>query len=308
VSTRQDRIKGVLLGQAAGDAIGAPFEFKTPPKCGTAKFGWGTFGHEPGEWTDDTAMALCVGLAKSDPEFTALNFLQWRDSRPKDMGNQTRAVLSQATSAVTMAAVARARARRQDKTPVPEGWHPGGPNGSLMRCGPTCLPYLGDRARIAAAARTISDLTHADPWSGDACTIWSLAISDAIERGEAWQPADITRGLDLIPVARRDAWSMLIEVALRARTAGKFRVNGSAVGCFSAALWAVAHAQGLEDGLQRAVSIGHDTDTVAAVAGALLGAWHGASAVPVRYRRRLHGWPSLKAGDLERIALDAARS
>lgn len=79
-----------------------------------------------------------------------------------------------------------------------------------------------------------------------------------------------------------------------------------AFGAFAAALWAVSHASSLEDGLQRAVSIGHDTDTVAAIAGALLGAWHGASAVPERWRRRLFGWPNLKAADLGRSGLEAA--
>ena len=63
----------------------------------------------------------------------------------------------------------------------------------------------------------------------------------------------------------------------------------------------------MEDGLQVAVAIGGDTDTVAAIAGALLGARHGASAVPARWRRALH-WPGMRAADLERRALEAAGS
>lgn len=176
-----------------------------------------------------------------------------------------------------------------------------------MRTGPVCLPFLGDRARISEAARAISDLTHASPWDGDACVLWSLAIDRAIELGEAFTPAMVTDGLEFIPEDHRQVWAMLAEVALRARASAKFQVNGSCYGAFAAALWAVAHSEGLEDGLRQAVSIGHDTDTVAAIAGSLLGAMHGASAVPQKWRRRVFGWPSLRARDLERIALEAAR-
>jgi len=305
-TSRENRIKGVMLAAAVGDALGAPYEFRAPPRCGTARFGRATFGFEPGEFTDDGQQMVCVAMAKSVPLHVALNLLEWFGSHPRDVGNQTRAVLSQVRSARGMTAVARAYARRQEQVPRPEGWHPGTGNGSLMRTGPVALPFLGDRARIAKAARAISDLTHADVWSGDACVLWSLAIDRAIELGEAFRPAVVTEGLELIPADRRQAWAMLIEVALGTAPAAKFRVNGSAFGAFAAALWAVGHAESLEDGLQKAVSIGTDTDTVAAIAGSLLGAWHGASAVPAKYRRRIHGWPGYKAADLERIALEAA--
>lgn len=122
--TRQDRIKGVLLGQAAGDALGSPYEFRTPPACGTARFGQGTFGFAPGEYTDDTQMAVCVAMAKSVPEHAALNFMEWFGSRPRDVGGQTRAVLSQAKDPRGMVVIARAYARKAEATPRPEGWHP----------------------------------------------------------------------------------------------------------------------------------------------------------------------------------------
>ena len=306
VITREDRLKGVLLGQATGDALGSPYEFRTPPRCGQARFGQGTFGFEPGEYTDDTQMAVCVAMAKSVPEHAALNFMEWFGSRPRDVGGQTRAVLCQATTPRGMVMVARAYARRAEAMPKPEGWHPGTGNGSVMRTGPVALPFLGDRPQIARAARQISELTHASPWDGDACVLWSLAIDRAIGLGPDFSPAMVTDGLESIPADRRQVWAALIEVALRTRAAARFRVNGSAFGAFAAALWAVAHAKGLEDGLQKAVSIGNDTDTVAAIAGSLLGAMYGASAVSPWHRRKVFGWPHLRARDLERIALEAA--
>ncbi len=95
---------------------------------------------------------------------------------------------------------------------------------------------------------------------------------------------------------------------------GSFTPNGFVVTALQAA-WAsivqtpgdLAHpARHLEAALRTAVGIGNDTDTVAAIAGGLLGATHGASAVPPSWRQVLHGWPGYRAADLARLALMAA--
>jgi len=99
-----------------------------------------------------------------------------------------------------------------------------------------------------------------------------------------------------VPGSRREFWRGTVDEALACEPAA-FRRNGSAVGAFKCALSAVARSTSLEDGLQLAIDAGHDTDTVAAIAGALLGAMHGASAVPAQRREQLHGWPGLDASD-----------
>jgi ADP-ribosylglycohydrolase len=305
-SDRDDRVAGVLLGQAVGDAIGAPYEFRTPPAYGQARFGRGTFGHPAGSYTDDGEQMVCIAAARSDVLKAAENLLAWfADPGVKDIGTQTRSVMSRAKTPRGLAQASRAYARRQELRPRPRGWDPGSGNGSLMRTSAVCLPMIGDRKRIAVTARKISSLTHADDWACDACVLWSLAVSDAVELGEAFTPAAALRdGLQFIGVQRREFWRRLIEKALTGPQPGSR--NGSAVSAFGCALWAVAHADSLPDGLYLAVSIGGDTDTVAAIAGGLLGSIHGASAVPARWRRKVHGWPGYRAADLERLALAAA--
>lgn len=305
MSTREDRIKGVLLGQAAGDALGSGYEFRKPPVAGKAVFKRGTFGHPAGSWTDDTEQAITVAQAKSDPIKVAAGLLGWFRGEPQDVGASTAQVLNRAREPEELAAVSRAFADWQAAMPRPSHWDPGGANGSLMRTGPVCLPYLGDRDRIAEAAREISDLTHADPYCGDACVIWSLAIERAVQTGE-FDAGDLFDSVFILPEERRRFWHTVIAVAELDEPSGDLSANGSAVGAFKAALWAVAHADGLEDGLQKAVAIGGDTDTVAAIAGALLGAIYGASAVSVKWRKRLHGWPGLDADQLESLAFEAA--
>ena len=309
MSTREDRIKGVLLGQAAGDALGVPYETGKPvPPTGAIMEGGG-YGFEPGEFSDDTQQAICVCLGRSEPYQVAANLIAWYGSRPKDVGGQTRAVVRRARTPRGLVMASRACASRLASLPVPRGWDPGTGNGSLMRTGPVCLPCLGDRYLIAVTARKVSDLTHADPWSGDACVLWSLAIDSAISAG--YYTTDlVSAGLAHIPQARREFWRLAILQALS--SAQPSSRNGSAVGCFKAALHAVAHAGSLEDGLQLAVAAGGDTDTVAAVAGALLGALHGASSVPAAWRSVLHGCgvsrTRMGAADLEQLALQAAGS
>ena len=306
-TAREDRIKGVMLGMAAGDALGAGYETGKPvPRTGAVMCGGG-FGFEPGEYTDDSQQGVCVAAGRSEPLAVARNLLTWYQGHPRDVGGQTRAVMARAKTPRGLAMASRAYARRQASLDTPRGWDPGTGNGSLMRTGPVCLPYLGDRKRIAEVARQVSDLTHADSWSGDACVLWSLVIDSAVRLGGDFTLNEVRGGLAFIPAERRKFWRAATEDARDSSTQwSELQRNGSAVGCFKAALAAVSDAESLEDGLQLAVAIGGDTDTVAAVAGALLGAMHGASAVPAAWRPVLHGWPGLGAADLERLALFAA--
>lgn len=76
---RDSRIVGCLVGGVVGDALGSPYEFRTPPLKGHARFGRGTFGHKAGQGTDDSEQSLVVCLAKSDPAQVAAGLLEWFD-------------------------------------------------------------------------------------------------------------------------------------------------------------------------------------------------------------------------------------
>jgi len=155
-----------------------------------------------------------------------------------------------------------------------------------MRTAPVALAHLGDREAIAAAAREVSDLTHADPLAGEACVLWCLAIDHAIHHSEF----DLVGGLHYLPAERQAFWAEKIAEAGTDDPAS-FTPNGFVVTALQAAWAAITQtpvpedrpARHLGDALVAAVRIGHDTDTVAAIAGALLGARWGSSAVPLRW-------------------------
>jgi ADP-ribosylglycohydrolase len=304
---RIDRAAGALLGLAVGDALGAGYEFRPDPPADPEMIGGGPFHFAPGEWTDDTQMAICIAEVAAtghlDPAAVGERFLAWFREGPRDVGNQTSAVLGRSRSASELMGVATEYFAR----------HPGDAagNGSLMRTAPVALAQLGDDDAIAESAHSISALTHADPLAGEACVLWCIAIDRAVREARLDGVRD---GLDLIAEPARDRWAVLLDEAEH-EPPRSFSRNGFVVTALQAAYAAIrqtpiprgqpcAH---LGNALRAAVHIGHDTDTVAAIAGSLLGARWGASANPLDWRRRLHGWPDYNAADLRRLAVLTAR-
>lgn len=311
-----DRVVGVLLGTAAGDALGAPYEFSPPrgPELDVAMVGGGGFGWKPGEWTDDTSMAIAIAeVAATGADLRhedALNTLvrRWHEwsQHAKDVGVQTRSVLSRAGRHGISAQTARTEsATLHTATGRTAG------NGSLMRTPPVALAYLNDEATLIEAARVVSELTHYDPEAGDACVLWCLAIRHAVLTGKL----DVRIGLQHIDPERSDLWTQRLDAAEKLWPAD-FANNGWVVEALQAAWSAIAttpvpqedpasgvfRVDHLRLALDAAVRGGNDTDTVAAIAGGLLGAAYGASAVPADWRRLLHGWPGMRTRELAALA------
>ena len=313
-----DRRVGVVVASAAGDALGAGYEFgpPLPPDAPVRPEGGGTFGWEPGEWTDDTQMALAILTPLSDVTTTGAplpsieaGFRAWYASGPADVGNQTRAVL-RSTGPLSEAAARYTAAR-------PDG---AAGNGSLMRTGPVALAHPGDPAAVATLARAVSELTHPDPDCVDACVLWSVAIDHTIHHTSPsdtpWDwAAAVAQGVEHLPQDRRPRWQTRIDEAAAGNPLD-FPKNGWVVHALQAALAAICStpvpagdrpADHLRLALEHAVRAGGDTDTVAAIAGSLLGARWGATALPFAWRRILHGRrtytePALTVADLERLA------
>jgi len=318
-NVRRDRAVGAVVASAAGDALGAPHEFG-PALGADAELqmtGGGAFGWGPGEWTDDTQTALAVldplAMGATGPVLLAdiqQGLLAWKASGPPDIGNQTRAVLTAAIKEkVGLTTIAAAW---QDQHPDAAG------NGSLMRTGPVALAPL-DRNELAALAARVSALTHANDDAVEACVLWTDAIRRAVDSpGPAngtinWIEL-VAAGLDLVPDDRRSLWLDRLE-ACSSTLPEAFTPNGWVVSALQAALSTLVHTEipaqqpcrHLRAAIERAVRIGDDTDTVAAITGSLAGAWWGATAVPIEWRGVINGRINYKKSaltitDLDRLA------
>ncbi|WP_230211232.1 ADP-ribosylglycohydrolase family protein [Streptomyces kaniharaensis] len=322
-----DRAAGVILGAASGDALGVPYEFK--PSMSDSQFpemkGGGPFNFAPGEYSDDTQMHVCIaevaatGADLRTPEALdaiATNFLRWYGGGPADVGNQTRSVLSAtargkgSSPSEVMLTVSRRYAAANPNSSAG--------NGSLMRTGAVALAYLDDANAMAEAAKLVSELTHADPDCAEACILWCSGIRTAVLTGTF---DGVREGLELLPEARRSVWAARLDEA-EAHPPRHFQRNGWVVEALQAAWSAIVRtpvpedqpeqggfaAQHFQLALEAAVRTGRDTDTVAAIAGALLGARWGCSAIPLAWQRKVHGWPSNTSADLVRLAVLTARA
>ncbi|MDQ6934496.1 MAG: ADP-ribosylglycohydrolase family protein [Actinomycetota bacterium] len=306
-----DRSGGVLLAQACGDALGVPYEFgRAPGKDELAAMtGGGLGGYAPGEYSDDTQMAACIaqvsatGIDLSSEEgldAVGARFVDWVGGNPPDVGNQTRSVLAAASRVSGSVSRALLKASRTYAASNPRS----AGNGALMRTSVIGISSIADRTRTASSARLVAELTHGDPLAGDSCVLWSEAVRVAVLD----QRLDLLSGIELLPVKRRDFWAGSITAAEQQRPA-TFNPNGFTVTALQAAWAAITWtprpeqpADHLVDALHAAVRIGNDTDTVAAIAGGLLGAHWGRSAIPSEWDQLVHGWPGLRSADLVRLA------
>ena len=315
------RAVGTVVAAATGDALGAPYEFQAPVPDSEDidMIGGGILGWQPGEWTDDTSMAIVVleaAAAASDghdlrvesaQDHIAREWYSWSLGTP-DIGTLTSTVVRRAADHARAAGhyaprAADFRAAAQaahDDLPANAG------NGSLMRVHASVLPYLlSPDEDLAEAIELVCGLTHVHEDTLEACMLWGFAVRHAILTGEL----DVRVALPQLPEERRVLWAERIEEAERAHPA-HFRRNGWVVGAFQAAWSAITLAGPIPEGkfaqremmvraLDAAARAGYDTDTVTCITGSLVGAALGDKAVPPEWRRVLFGWPGYEVDELE---------
>jgi ADP-ribosyl-[dinitrogen reductase] hydrolase len=280
-----ERVIGSCLGLALGDALGAPFEglrARDVPDPIPA-FERSRLRRPPGSTTDDTAMArnLIRSLAARDG-FDAADLVarhvEWFRTGPEDMGSLTRRVLRRVEMGEDAGAVA-------EDIWLREGPEVSAGNGSVMYCAPLGLAYANRPDELLELAPALSALTHFDGRCRSAVLAVTLAVA-ALVRGEE---AEHAARAALEAVADHEGGE---ELEYLAEAAGGARpVDGPDQGfcLFTAGLAFQALVRGgdAEGEFRRVVSLGGDTDTNAAVVGALLGARDGVDGLPADWLERL---------------------
>jgi ADP-ribosyl-[dinitrogen reductase] hydrolase len=298
-----DCVVGSCLGLALGDALGAPFEFlravNVPDPIPALERPW--LDRPPGSTTDDTAMArnLMRSLAERggfDPEDLIQRHVEWLRSDPPDVGTLTGRVLRRVARGEDAATVAR------------QVWERRGPevsagNGSVMYCAPLGLAYANRPGELFELAPALSALTHFDGRCRTAVLAVTLCAA-ALVRGE---PAEDAARSALEAVADHEGGEEL-EYLVEA-VGGPRAVDGPDQGfcLFTAgsAFQALVRSGDVETELRRVVSLGGDTDTNAAVAGALLGARDGLAGLPSDWLERLRGRAAIQEEALALVPLAA---
>ena len=285
MTDQRERAIGSILGLAVGDALGAPFEFRrrsdVPEPLPAFELPW--MGLPPGTWTDDTAMArnLWTSLIEHegalDRSDVLARHLVWLATGPPDVGTQTALALREGAEAVFE--------RRGPE--VSAG------NGSVMYCAPLGVVRAREPERLLDEAPALSRLTHWDGRCQTACLAVTLAVA-ALVRDE---PADHSVVAAVETVADREGGEELEYLVGEAGRARPLDGPDQGFTLFTAgiALQVVGEGRDFEEGLRHVVGLGGDTDTNAAVAGALLGAAHGVDAIPIAWLDALAEREALQA-------------
>lgn len=307
--SKKQRYRGTLLGLACGDAVGTTLEFKQPGTFTAIDdmVGGGPFRLQPGEWTDDTSMALC--LAESlieqngfDPADQMKRYVRWyRDG-----------YLSSTGSCFDIGNTVKAALHQFEKTgdPYSGSTHPrSAGNGSIMRLAPVPLAYAADPQKAIELAAASSKTTHGATAAVDGCRYLAALLVGAINgasRDELllapyspvsnyWQENPLVTEIEAIaqgsfrrkmpPLSPNPLVGLLGYNTSRSETA--IKGSGYVVDSLEAALWAFYHTQSFEEGCLKAVNLGDDADTTGAVYGQLAGAFYGEESIPAKWRKRL---------------------
>ena len=296
-----DRQRGCLIGLAVGDALGAAVEFKPPGSFEpvTGYRAGGPHGLDPGEWTDDTSMALAladsIAQAGWDLNDQARRYvLWWREGKYSvndhcfDIGN------------TTVAALHRFRQNENatssgDPSPRASG------NGSIMRLAPVPIRYLDhfpeQIQQLATLAAESSLPTHASPQCVSACRYMALLLAGLMrgfDRNEVlaadWEPLEQLRRLEpLHPEVEEVASGTFRELQPPA-----IKGSGYVVKSLEAALWAFHDAKDFREAILRSVNLGDDADTTGAVCGQFAGAYWGETGIPSEWLTGLAKWEMIE--------------
>jgi ADP-ribosyl-[dinitrogen reductase] hydrolase len=285
------RVAGALVGLAVGDALGLPVEFE-PRKAREADpvlslRGGGTWRLEPGSWSDDAALALCLAesivLKGFDPEDSGKRSLAWLDEGYWSARGQ-----AIGAGGATMRALGRIRSGLPAVLAGGRGENDNG-NGSLMRILPASawLASLPEPARLRAIA-AYSSVTHGHPRSILGAWLHCL-VSSRLLRGEAPKEAYLgameeARSLQgSLPAALRaeaGAYARVLDGGLASVPAARIRASGYVVHCLEASLWCLVNNADFPSSVLAAVNLGEDADTTGAVTGGLAGLAYGRAAIP----------------------------
>jgi ADP-ribosylglycohydrolase len=282
-----DRYRGSMLGLAAGDALGTTLEFTGDEReTVTTIVGGGPYDLEPGQWTDDTSMALCLAASLTecggfDPRDQMERYSRW--SREDYMSSTGECFDIGTTVINSLIDFEKTGDPYPNKNPRDAG------NGSLMRLAPIPLYFASDPVVAIENAALMSLTTHGSKEASDACRYYTGLIIGALEGrskdellGKAFSPVGGTWKKDelepKIAAIARGSFKRVEPPVVR--TSG-----GYVVPSLKIALWAFYNTSNFRDGALMAVNVGHDADTYGAIYGQLAGAYYGESGIPEEWRR-----------------------
>ena len=286
-TSTEERYLGCLLGLACGDAVGTTVEFKPRGSFEplTDMVGGGPFRLEPGQWTDDTSMALCLGTSLLvcdgfDPADQMRRYVRWwRDG-----------YLSSTGACFDIGNTVAGALQRFQQSDIPysgstDPWSAG--NGSIMRLAPVPMFYADDMQQVAYYAAESSRTTHGAQEAVDASRLFGVMLALALQGATQ---AEILSASHLEHFSEEDLAPAIRDIAQGGyQNKGRDEIKGSGyvVQSLEAALWCFWQTDTYRDAILLAANLGDDADTTAAICGQIAGAFYGVGAIPETWLAKL---------------------
>ncbi|MHB8075989.1 ADP-ribosylglycohydrolase family protein [Desulfosporosinus fructosivorans] len=294
---KQDAIIGGVMGVIIGDALGLPVQFMTKTEIRknpiTDMTGGGAFGLEPGAWSDDSSLTLCLVESLSEvgynPADIARRFVKWYQDgymtplgESFDIGGTTSIAMKRLINGVAPFKAGPTDAESNG-------------NGSLMRILPATLFFAHESDyTMNQRVSEVSKITHGHARSQLACSLYSLFVKELL-KGSSPQEAYDTMRLKSQTVFFVDRnigkqlshFKRIISGELPDLPESEIKSGGYVVESLEAALWSFLTTSSFEDAVLTAVNLGWDTDTVGAITGSMAGVYYGFSNIPDHWLKKL---------------------
>ena len=278
------------MGLAIGDSVGTTLEFKRPGTFApiTDMVGGGPFGLKPGQWTDDTSMALCLAASLIERKgFDARDQMQryvkwWREGYMSstgycfDIGNTT----AEALGAFQRTGSPFAGPTDSDKAG----------NGSLMRLAPVPMFYWQSPAEAIERPGESSRTTHGAPTAVDACRYYAGLIVGALgglDKDTLLSPRYCPVKGYWVEHPLHPEIATVAQGSFKQKDPPQIRGAGYVVQSLEAALWAFDRASSFREAILLAVNLGNDADATGAISCQLAGAFYGSASLPMNWGNRL---------------------
>ena len=282
----QNRARGSLIGMACGDAIGTSVEFRPrgsfPPV--TDMCGGGPFRLNPGEWTDDTSMALCIAESliekgEFDPDDQMARYLKWAEDGHLSSTGECFDI------GVTVSKALESFKISHNPYSGPQDPETAG-NGCIMRLAPIPIFYFPDTAAVIQFSAQSSRTTHGARECIDAAKLFGVMLYEALagktKEQILFESVNILQSDPLMPRI-----SEIANGKYRDKSVDQIRGSGYVVESLEAALWCFYKTEDFKEAILLAANLGEDADTTAAVCGQIAGAFYGEQEIPIEWRERL---------------------
>lgn len=294
-----DKLRGVAVGAAVGDALGMPLEFGSARSLDNLEREMIDGGLPAGSFTDDTelALALAESLLRAsplDPQDLAQRFVDWYHAEPADIGIHTSHVLGLVSRGMPWN-----RASRQVQAAHPIS----ASNGSVMRCWPVAIRYWNSPDLLRSESRLQSRVTHRHADCVKACEFVNLLISELVSCEPAIPPGECLRRGIATTLACVKPGKVLFNAIRTAKEKPREDLpnSGFVRDTLQSTIWSLLNTDSFEEALVHAVNLGGDADTTGAVTGAVAGALYGLDAIPARWKTTLRGEYPLGSGRIWQV-------